>query len=169
MLIIRRERPEDRPAVYEINRCAFETDTEARLVEALRGVGQISISLVDELDGRVVGHILFTHVSLNGTFSGARVMGLAPVAVLPEFQNQGIGSALVRSGLEACQSDGTELVFVLGHPDYNPRFGFQPVAPLGLHYKEAQLNPYFFVLELAPGALDGASGTVAYHPLFEEV
>jgi len=168
MLTIRSEKFEDHPAVYEINRRAFETDTEARLVEALRGVEQPLISLVAELDGRLAGHILFTPVSLNGVFSGSRVMGLAPVAVLPEFQNQVIGSALVRAGLEACQATGTELVFVLGHPDYYPRFGFQPVAPLGLHYKDAQLDPYFFVLELAPGALKGVSGSVSYHPLFEE-
>jgi putative acetyltransferase len=125
--------------------------------------------LVAELDGRLVGHILFTPVSLIGTPSRIRFMGLAPVAVLPEFQNQGVGSALVRAGLEACLSSGTELVFVLGHPDYYPRFGFQPVAPLGLHYKDAQLDPYFFVLELAPGALDGVSGSVSYHPLFDGV
>ena len=73
MLIIRSERPENHPAVYEINRRAFETDTEARLVEALRGVEQPTISLVAELDGRPVGHILFTPVSLNGAFSGASV------------------------------------------------------------------------------------------------
>jgi putative acetyltransferase len=169
MLTIRREKPEDHPAVYEINRQAFETDTEARLVDALRGVEQPSISLVAELDGKPVGHILFTPVSLFGTLSGAEVVGLAPMAVLPEFQNQGIGSALVRSGLEACRASGTCLVFVLGHPDYYPRFGFQPVAPLGLHYKDTQLDPYFFVLELVPGALEGASGTVEFHHLFDEV
>jgi len=169
MLIIRRESAEDHSAVYEINRCAFKTDTEAKLVDALRGVDLFSISLVAELSGRLVGHILFTPVSLNGTFSGARVMGLAPVAVLPKIKSQGIGSALVRAGLEACRSSGTQLVFVLGHPDYYPRFGFQPVAPLGLHYKDAQLDPYFFVLELAPGALDSASGSVSYHLLFDGV
>jgi len=168
MLIIRKESPEDYPVVYEINRGAFETETEARLVEALRGVEQPYISLVAAQDGKLCGHILFTPVSVNGIVDGTRVMGLAPVAVLPELQNQGVGSSLVRSGLEACRASGTELVFVLGHPDYYPRFGFQPVGSLGFHFKDPKLDPYFFVLELVPGALEGASGTVEYHPLFDE-
>ena len=96
-------------------------------------------------------------------------MGLAPLAVLPEYQKQGVGSALVRAGLEVCRGIGAQLVFVLGHPDYYPRFGFQPVAPLGLHYQDERLDAYFFVVELSPGALEGVSGVVAYHPLFDGV
>ena len=169
MFTIRSEEHKDQNAIHEINRQAFETEAEANLVDALRGVEQAFISLVAEEDGKLIGHILFTPVFVGGGFDGTKYMGLAPVAVLPEYQNRGAGSQLVRAGLQACREIGTELVFVLGHPTYYPRFGFQPVAPLGLHYQDAQADPFFFVLELAPGALEGVSGTVSFHPLFDGV
>lgn len=167
--LIREERPEDCPAVYEVNRRAFPTPAEADLVDALRPMADPLISLVAVLDGRVVGHILFTPVQVVGETGERTALGLAPMAVLPEFQSQGIGSRLVRAGLDACRALGYPAVVVLGHPDYYPRFGFEPAAPRGLHYKDASFDPYFFVIGLALGALEGLSGWVEYLPPFEGV
>jgi putative acetyltransferase len=91
------------------------------------------------------------------------------MAVLPAFQRRAIGSKLIRAGLDACRLENTDAVFVLGHKEYYPRFGFEPVVTYGLHYREPKLDTYFFVMELKPGMLAGLSGTVSYHPLFETV
>jgi len=167
MLIIREETPDDYAAVFEINGEAFETDTEAKLVNALRRRVRPLVSLVAERDGRVVGHILFTPVALDDQIVGATTMGLAPMAVRPDVQRQGIGSKLVYAGLDACKALRTELVFVLGHPEFYPRFGFRGAADHGFHYKDEKLDPYFFVLELTRRAASGVSGTVSYHALFD--
>ena len=168
-VLIREERPEDRTAVYEVNRRAFPTPVEADLVDALRPMADPLISLVAVLDGRVLGHILFTPVRVVGETGERTALGLAPMAVLPEFQNQGIGSRLVRAGLDACRELGHSAVVVLGHAEYYPRFGFEPAAPRGLHYKDVSFDPYFFVIGLAPGGVEGLSGWVEYLPPFEGV
>jgi putative acetyltransferase len=166
---IRPERDEDRAGVHEVNRAAFPTSVEADLVDALRGAARPWISLLAEIGGRIVGHILFTPVRVLGEEGERAALGLAPMAVHPDFQNRGIGSRLVRAGLEACRAQGQPVVFVLGHPNYYPRFGFQPAAPRGLHYKGPEFDPYFMVVELEPGALEGWAGSVEYRPEFEEV
>jgi putative acetyltransferase len=168
-VLIREERSEDRAAVHEVNRQAFPTPAEADLVDALRGAARPWISLVAEAGGRVVGHILFTSVRVVGEAGERAALGLAPMAVHPDYQNRGIGSRLVRAGLEACRAQGHPVVFVLGHPDYYPRFGFQSAAPRGLHYKGPEFDPYFMVAELEPGALEGWAGRVEYRPEFEDV
>jgi len=169
MLIIREEQPDDYPAVYELNGLAFKTDAEARLVNALRRRVRPLVSLVAERDGRLVGHIMFTPVALDDASVGARTMGLAPMAVHPEAQGQGIGAKLVHAGLDACKALRTELVFVLGHPEYYPRFGFHEASTKGFHYKDEKLDPSFFVLELTRGAASGVSGIISYHPLFDNL
>ena len=168
-VLIREEQPEDRSAVYEVNRQAFETPAEADLVDALRPIAEPFLSWVAVVDGRVVGHILFTPVRVMGEGRERAALGLAPMAVLPEFQNQGIGARLVRAGLDGCRALGHSAVVVLGHPDYYPRFGFESAAQRGLHYKDASFDPYFFVIGLAPGALEGLAGGVEYLPPFEGV
>ncbi len=167
---IRSEEPGDHTQVFKVNSQAFETDLEAKLVEALRGSVEPLISLVAGVEDRVVGHILFTPVSVDqGSREGAALMALGPMAVLPEFQNRSIGSRLVEEGLARCRALGTEAVFVLGHADYYPRFGFEPARRFALRYKSEELDPYFMVLELLPGALESVSGHVHYSPEFEEV
>ncbi len=101
-MIIRTEKENDRDAVYAINESAFETPSEANLVDTLREQAQPVVSLVAERNGKVVGHIIFSPVSLTG-YPNLKIMGLAPMAVAPEQQRKGIGSALVRSGLEQCK------------------------------------------------------------------
>ena len=168
MIIIRREMPEDDEAVRRVNTLAFEQDDEARLVDALRGAAP-HISLVALLDGQIVGHIFFSPVEVEGADESFTAMGLAPMAVVPEYQNQGIGSELVRRGLEACAELGHDVVFVLGHPRYYPRFGFSTAPEKGLRSEYDVSDEVFMVAELRPGALRGRTGTVKYRPEFASV
>lgn len=164
---IRAEQPRDRGAVFEIHARAFPQLGEAKLVDALRAAGAATISLVAERGGRVVGHILFSPVRVDGEGGSFVAQGLAPLAVDPSCQREGIGSALVRAGLDACRAAGHTIVFVLGHPAYYPRFGFEAAALRGLHYEGgAGYAPAFFVAELAGGSLAGRAGVVHYRREF---
>ncbi len=162
--MIRAERASDREAIFSVNARAFETDLEARLVDVLRERDAVAVSLVAELDGAIAGHILISPVSVGDR----EFVALAPLAVTPEHQRIGIGSALVRAGIDACRERGDAAIFVLGHAKYYPRFGFVPAGPKGLHYKHEEFDPHFFVLELREGALDGVRGMVTYHPAFDD-
>ena len=162
---IRPEEPGDIPAIHQVNRQAFETAVEASLVDALRRQAQPLISLVAVVDDEVAGHILFSPVTLS-TDPGARIMGLAPMAVVPAKQRQGIGTALVRAGLEECRRLSFEAVIVLGHADYYPRFGFVPASRHGLTCEYDVPDEVFMVLELSPGTLEGRSGVIRYHAAF---
>lgn len=165
---VRVEDEQDIPAVYELNAAAFLTDAEARLVDALRLAAPGYLSLVAEDAGAVVGHILFTPVSIDSN-AELRIMGLAPMAVAPDRQRGGIGSALVRAGLDACRELGTGAVVVLGHAGYYPRFGFRPASSLGLDSEYDVPDDVFMALEFEPGYLQGHSGTVKYHAAFAEI
>lgn len=169
MIFIRPERPEDYSAVFEIHRRAFGREAEAKLVEALRHVADPQISLVAVRADRVVGHIFFSPVTVEGPHASLRALGLAPMAVLPELQNRGIGSALVRAGLEAARRAGHRIVVVLGHPDYYPRFGFEIASRTGIRYEHPVPDEAFMVLELETGALRGHTGVVKYLPEFSRV
>ena len=109
--------------------------------------------------------MLFSPVTLPGGVDGGRAMGLAPLAVLPDHQNHGIGSRLARAGLEACRRLGRDVVFVLGHEDYYPRFGFEPAARHGFTFEGAE-NRHFMVTALRPNALKGLFGDVRYRREF---
>lgn len=174
MLRIRPETPADHAAVRAVNERAFERAAEADLVEALRRAAHPHRSLVAEDEHQIVGHIFFSPVEIDPVESepvrhGLAVLGLAPMAVHPDRQRQGIGGALVREGLRACADLGGGAVVVLGHPAYYPRFGFRPAATFGLRCTYDVPDEVFMALELLPGALDGVSGTVHYHPAFSEV
>ncbi len=157
------ETPADFAAVRIVNREAFGQPDEADLVERLRTDGEVVVSLVAERESAIVGHVLFSRLPIvvgEREIAGA---ALAPVAVLPRFQRQGIGSALVRSGLRHCAESGCEAVVVLGHPAYYPRFGFS--TALAERLDAPFSGAAFMALELAPGALaDG--GAVRYAVAF---
>ena len=137
-------------------------------VDALRGQAQPFVSLIAEDNGAIVGHIMFSPVSLSG-HPALKVMGLAPMAVAPEHQRKGIGSALVRAGLEQCQQLGLGAVVVLGHPTYYPRFGFSSSARFGIGCEYEVPEEVFMVVELQAGFLHGASGKIRYHAAFGDV
>jgi putative acetyltransferase len=162
--LIRAEAKADHGTVHEVNASAFGRPEEARLVDALRVAAQPLVSLVAEKDGAIVGHILFTPVTLTD-FPGL-IMGLAPMAVVPALQGSGIGSALVRAGLERCKGLGAGAAVVLGHTKFYPRFGFVPAAHFGLGCEYDVPRDAFMAMELRPGALHGAAGTVRYHREF---
>ena len=161
---IRPEEPRDALGVRETNEQAFGTSLEAGLVDALRGASG-SVALVATIDDRVVGHILFTPVTLDPP-ADVRVAGLAPMSVLPEYQRSGVGAALVRAGLEECRRRQYAAVVVVGHPEYYPRFGFVPGHTKRLQCEFPVPQEAFMVLELAAGALAGVSGVVRYRPEF---
>jgi putative acetyltransferase len=164
---VRLETPDDEAAVLEINESAFGGPDEARLVERLRTRARPLISLIAESDGAITGHILFTPVTLDG-FAGL-LMGLAPMAVKPELQRRGVGSALVTAGLRACESLDAAALVVVGHPEYYPRFGFVQAARFGLRCEYDVVPEALMALELRPNALAEAGGTVRYHPAFAEL
>lgn len=162
MLTIRTEQPGDIDAIRRVHEAAFPTPDEARLVDALRAMGQLLISLVADDGGDVTGHIAFSPVRVGNEGGG---VGLAPLAVLPARQGRGIGSRLIREGLEICKHNGYGFVVVLGHPLYYPRFGFVRASTHGLgnEYGAAEA---FMVQELRPNGLPKAGGLVRYGPAF---
>jgi putative acetyltransferase len=169
MLKIRPETVDDFSAVHNINQLAFGRPAEADLVDALRLSAHPHISLVAELDSRIVGHIFFSPVTIAGDGPACTAMGLAPMAVLPQHQHRAIGSALVREGLDECRRIGYDVVVVLGHPHYYPRFGFRPAKEKGLRCEYKVPDEVFMVAELRAGAIGEKNGLVKYHPEFNRV
>lgn len=169
MAIVRQETEQDIPLVRKINELAFGQPNEANLVDALRKTAFPYISLVAVEQEDVVGHIFFGPVTVEAPDSVVVALGLAPMAVLPQFQNMGIGSLLVREGLKECRRIGHNVVFVLGHAEYYPRLGFVPAKTKGLTCEYPVPDELFMVAELAQGALMGMKGLVKYHPEFGKV
>jgi putative acetyltransferase len=161
---MRAERPHDAPAIRDVVRAAFAQDAEADLVAALRAEGYVRYAAVAEWNGQVVGHILLSDLPIVTSSGAVPALALAPLAVLPEFQRQGVGSALTRFALDACRHAGHRIVVVLGHPEYYPRFGFS--AELARALESPYAGPSFMALELEAGALAGVLGRVEYAPPF---
>jgi len=162
---IRHETPGDHDAVRELNRRAFGQDDEAALIDRLRAEGYARLSLVAVLDGRVVGHILFSDLAIQTRDGPLPALLLAPMAVLPERQRQGIGSELVRAGLRRGRERGQRIVFVVGHPEFYPRFGFSHGLTRSID------SPFsgeeaFMAVELEPGAMQGLRGRIEFPPPF---
>jgi putative acetyltransferase len=164
---IRSETTADHDTVRALLDASFGGRYESRLVARLRESGKAVISLVAMRGERVVGHILFSPVTLEGDATPRPALGLAPVAVSPERQNQGVGTELTRAGLDACRALDCEAVVVLGQPEYYRRFGFLRADQFGLQ-NEYGADEAFMVLELRPGALAGRAGLVQYAPEFAE-
>jgi putative acetyltransferase len=168
VIAIRRERPVDAAAVREVNMLAFGQPDEAALVHRLRQRAALYLGLVAVDEGAIVGHILFTPVPLHAGDGIVTLLALAPMAVRPGRQREGIGSALVREGLAACHAEGHDVVVVVGHPGFYPRFGFVRAQPLGITSEPAFPDEAFMVAELTPGALQGRRGVIRYGPEFGE-
>jgi len=167
-MLIRCEETGDQTEVYALNCSAFETPAEAKLVEALRESVCPVISLVAVHDEAVVGHIMFSPVHLP-EHPGAKIMGLAPMAVAPDCQKEGIGGVLVQAGLKRCRELGIGAVVVLGHVNYYPRFGFSSSSHYGIGCEYDAPEGAFMALELEPDYLQSMSGTIQYHSAFSGV
>jgi putative acetyltransferase len=157
-VIVRSEKEGEDGAIRAVTVAAFDRPDEARLVDRLRCDGDAVLSLV-AIDGdKIVGHVLFSRVT-----APFRALGLGPVSVLPERQRTGIGNRLIRTGIERARQTGWQAVFVLGHLDYYPRFGFDPALAAGFTCRYA--GPHFMILPLA-AALSTTVGGVDYAPAF---
>jgi putative acetyltransferase len=191
---LRPEEPGDAVAIRQIHRLAFKGDAEAEMVDAIRAADAAVLSLVAEETatdpataadaagsgaeagsgagaggGHLVGHVLFTRVTVT-TADGNEVdlLGLAPVGVLPSCQDRGIGTMLIEAGLEQLRAEAHPAVVVLGHPSYYPRFGFVPASSFGLRWEKDAPDEAFMALELSAGALAGIRGVVRFRPEFDE-
>lgn len=166
-LIVRQESPADAAAVKKVLTNAFETSAEASIVDSVRASEEALFTLVAEHDGVLAGHIMFSPVTLASQ-PGLRAQGLAPVAVMPSLQQQGVGSALIEAGLHRCREANIDVVFVLGDPAYYERFGFSSAAGYGIDSEYQVPADYFMLLELKPGVLGNThGGTARYLTAFE--
>jgi putative acetyltransferase len=163
-LFIRDEQPPDRKQVRKVNEAAFGRSDEADLINRLRVEETILLSLVAEAGGKIVGHILFSRMTIETAQGSVAAVSLAPMAVLPDHQGHKAGSQLVRRGLAELRDRGERIVTVLGHKEYYPRFGFSPEKA---RYLGSPFPPdAFMALELSDGALAGVQGAVRYSPGF---
>ncbi|MCA9028442.1 MAG: N-acetyltransferase [Planctomycetaceae bacterium] len=161
----RRELSCDVTAIHAVHVACFPADAEARLVDCLREARRLTVSLVAEVDGEIVGHVAFSPVTVA---SGATGIGLAPVAVLEAHQRQGIAARLIEAGLQACREAGFGWAVVLGDPAYYARFGFRPASEFGLS-DEYGGGDAFQAIELIDGQLPMNGGLVQYAPEFAEL
>lgn len=167
---VRAEKPDDVEAIFRVNVAAFGREGEANLVDQLRGVASTLSFVAVESEQQIVGHIFFSPVVIAGECADRLlVLGLAPVAVLPDYQRQGIGSLLIQHGLSECARLGFKAVVVLGSPEYYPRFGFIPAKQKGLGCEYPVPDEAFMVLELEGGVLEGSAGMVKYRSEFNEL
>lgn len=164
-MIVRTEAESDHPLVYQLNARVFDSDGEAKLVEKLRGSPDTVLSLVAEKEDRIVGHVMFSKVSLIG-HADLNIVGLAPLAVAPEMQNLGIGSELVNRGISMCSDAGVDAIVVVGHSHYFPGFGFKPGVSFGIDCEYDVPEDVFMLNELNEGSLLDKKGVVFFHPAF---
>lgn len=169
MLTIRAEGLEDHPQVRRINELAFGQPAEADLVDRLRQACADALSLVAEDHDQVVGHILFTPVVIETAQQRVVGMGLAPMGVLPARQREGIGSQLVTRGLKVLRDRCCPFIVVVGHPEYYPRFGFEPASRHGLASQwDGIPDAAFMTLILDPAVMAGVSGVARYRDEFND-
>jgi putative acetyltransferase len=169
MITIHKERAGDAEAIRQVNEEAFGRPEEANLIDALRRRGACLVSLVAVDGERIIGHILFTPITIDGVKPTPDAVGLGPLAVLPSHQRRGTGANLIRIGLEECRKAGQEIAIVLGHPGYYPCFGFQPAHLFGIRCEFDVPEEAFMAMALREGALVGCGGVVRYLPEFRDV
>ena len=165
--IVRSEEPDDAHSIHDVHMMAFGREAESTLVEELRDQGHNRVSLLAVIGPVTIGHILLSQISIESDSGSVPALALAPMAVLPECQSNGVGTRLMEAALDQCRADGHKIVVVLGHPDYYPRFGFS--AKLAEQFDGPFSGEEFMALELTPGALDGVRGKVVYSAPFGSV
>jgi putative acetyltransferase len=162
MIEIREERAGDVAAIRDVNKRAFGQDLEGNIVDALRSNVAVLLSLVATLNSEVVGHIMYSPITV-GEVTGA---ALGPMAVLPGRQRQGIGSKLIKTGNRKLKDAGYPFIIVLGHPNYYPRFGFQPASTFGIKCEWNVPDGVFMLLVLDEAKMQGVSGLAKYRHEF---
>jgi putative acetyltransferase len=168
MITIRQEQPQDLKAIRAVIRRAFGQTQEADLVDKLRQNYNDLLSLVAVRQNKVVGHILFTPVTIESADTAVRGMALAPMAVMPEYQRQGVGAELVRAGIEQLKKRGCLFIIVLGHAEYYPRFNFEPASRYGIRSEWEVEDDTFMILVLNEFEMQSISGVARYLPEFAE-
>ena len=168
MVRIREEQPQDKKAISEVHIRAFGQTQEADIVEKLRQNCDELLSLVALKQNQVVGHILFSPVKIKSEDRTIWGMALAPMAVLPEYQRQGIGSELIQTGIIRLKRKGCPFVIVLGHAEYYPRFGFKPASGYGIRSEWDVPDDAFMILVLNESEIRGSAGVARYRPEFAE-
>lgn len=166
MMEIREEHPGDAAAIRDLHKRAFGQDQEGNIVDALRTNGAALLSLVATVKGRVVGHILYSPASVGGEVMGA---ALGPMAVLPDYQRQGIGGRLIETGNLKLKDAGCPFIIVVGHADYYPRFGFRPASARGIRCEWDVPDDVFMLLILDEAKMQGVSGLARYRHEFSSV
>jgi putative acetyltransferase len=161
---IRPEQSEDNAAIRDLNRRAFGQEQEGTIVDVLRANGGAQLSFVAVDEGRVVGHILYSPVQVGEVEGSA----LGPMAVDPDVQRQGIGTALVEAGNARLRESECPYVVVVGHPEFYPRFGFRPARPLGITCEWDVPDDVFLILVFDEATMSGVTGKAAYRPEFSE-
>jgi putative acetyltransferase len=163
---IREESAGDVAAIRDLNTCAFGQEQEANIVDALRSNDAVRLSLIALVDGRLVGHIMYSPITIGGKVTGA---ALGPMAVLPEYQRRGVGSELVERGNKQLEKDGCPFIIVLGHAEYYPRFGFGPASAHNVRCEWDVPDNVFMLLVLNEAKMRGVSGLANYRHEFSTV
>jgi len=168
---LRPEQAEDYQGITRVNDVAFKRKAEGKLIEELRKADDFNsnLSIVAETEAEVIGHILFTPVSIKNNGHQNKSLALAPMAVLPEFQKRSVGKLLVIFGLQIAKESGYESVVVLGYPSYYSKFGFKRASKWNIKSPFPAPDEAFMAIELIPGSLDGISGQVIFPPAFDNV
>lgn len=163
-ILIRNERKNDYDQITKINDLAFGQKNEGKMIEALRKTSDYNylLSLVAEIKHKIVGHILFYPIKIRNKANKCTVLSLAPIAVHPEYQNKGIGSKLIKRGLDIAKKLDFKVVIVVGHPKYYPRFGFTPAKNWGIKLPFDVPDDVFLALELKENTLKNCSGIVEF-------
>lgn len=167
-MIIREEQSGDAPEIRKVNEQAFGQPQEADIVDSLQRNCSDLLSLVAVTENKIVGHILFSPIEIKSEEITVQGMGLAPMAVLPGFQQQGIGTDLVREGIARLRNQVCPFVIVLGHAEYYPRFGFEPASRYRIQSEWEVPDDVFMILVLNQSAMRGVSGLARYRPEFDE-
>ena len=162
--LVREEQPGDSQQIRKLNEAAFGRSDEADLIDGLRQGGVVLLSLVAEVDSQIIGHILFSRMTVETAQGPMAAVSLAPMAVLPDHQRRQVGSLLVRRGLAELRERGERIVIVLGHKEYYPRFGF--TSEKARHLVSPFPPEAYMALELVQGALAGVEGSVRYAAAF---
>ncbi len=168
-LLIRFAEPQDQNGIFGLNELAFGRPDEGRLVDALRRAGVLTHSVVALEQGQIIGHVGFSPVLLHEPSGVTACLGLAPMAVHPRFQHQGVGRAMYVHWRQHANYDSFPLLFVLGHPTYYPLLGFERADRYGLHWDQGDHPEAFMVQELQLGGLGNRHGKVSFHQVFAEI